>query len=343
MPSPLSDALEDAGATFGPFEPLDGAEVALDFGDVEAEHRAVREAAGVLDLHPLAVGRFVGPQRMEFLHDMLPSPVRDRQGDVLTSEFLTGEGKIQAAFRLAVRPDDALVVLEGPLSPLQDALQMYLQISDVDLEAADLAGLAVQGPDAADVAKAADLPVPAPGRIAEADGVVGLGIDHTGSGGAWYLAAPERLEEAWRGLVDAGASPVGRRAAEALRIEAKVPRWRAELTDEHLPQEVGLKSTLDFEKGCYLGQEAVAKMENLGQPRYHLEVLALDGPVPERGAPVTVDGALAGEVTSAADSPGLGGVVALAVLKRGQAEPGTDVEVGEAEGRVVDGPAYRSG
>lgn len=364
--SPLAPLLSDAKAELGTLAPFDddGAEVALSFDGVEAEHRAVREACGILDLHPLGVGRFVGEDRLDFLHNMLPAEVRNREGRVLDANFLDGHGKVQVAFRLAMLEGSSPVLVEGPLAPLEEVLSKYLLISKTELVGEDRAGLAVQGPDAADVLEAVGLPVPDPGWVVEeagaesgegaegtdasGDGAASttvLGVDSTGSGGAWVVAPPDRLRALWADLRDAGATPVGRLAAEALRIEAGIPRWRTEITGEVLPQEAGLSHTVNFEKGCYLGQEAVAKMENLGQPRHHVETLVLDGPVPARGTAVTAagDDALIGEVTSAAESPGSGGVVALARLKRGKGTPGTEVLVGEAEGEVADGPVYDAG
>lgn len=350
-PSPLKPRLIDAKAELGTLSPFDadGAEVALSFSGVQAEHRAVRQRCGLIDLHPLGVARFVGDDRMDFLHNMLPADVRGRGGEVLDANFLDAHGKVQAAFRLAMLDDSSLALLEGPVEPLRDALSKYLLISGTTLDAEDRAGLAVQGPDAADILEAAGLAVPDPGRAVEEgddaggpDATTVLGVDVTGSGGWWVVAPPDRLAELWTALRDAGATPVGRRAAEALRIEAAVPRWRTEITDEVLPLEIGLRHTVDFEKGCYLGQEAVAKMENLGRPRYHLETLLLEGPVPGRGAAVTTvdEDALVGEVTSAADSPGAGGVVALARMKRDKGTPGTAVRAGKAEGEVVDSPLF---
>lgn len=335
--SPLQDRLTRADAEL---VEVDGAEVAASFGDPEAEHRAVREACGVVDLHPVGVGVFSGPDRQDFLHDVMTSATRDRIGEVFETAYMTAEGQIVGYFELAMLDGESLAVMRGGIDDLADEMEMYLMITDVDLDVTDRSAIAVQGPDAGDVLADLGLELPEEGWVETADDAIVLGIDSTASGGAWIVAETDRLGELWDEAVQAGATPVGRRIAEALRIEAGRPAWGREVTGDDLPQECGIRHAVDFEKGCYPGQEAVAKLENLGQPRKHLEGLVLEGPVPSRGAPVTADEQLIGEVTSAAASPGVGGVVALALLKRGEGEVGTEVEAGEATGEVAELPIY---
>lgn len=335
--SPIRDELKAAGADL---VETDGVEAALSFEGVEVEHRAVRESAGVVDCHPLGVGVVSGPDRRSFLHDVMTNATEGLDDQVLETAYMTAEGEIVGYFHLAMLADESLVLHRGGLDRLVDEMQMMLMISDVDLEPVDRGAIAVQGPDAGDVLDALDLPSPRQGWVETTGETTVLGIDSTGSGGAWIVADPETLASLWEAATDAGATPVGQAAAEAIRIEAKIPAWGREVTGDDLPQECGIEHAVDFEKGCYPGQEAVAKLENLGTPRKHLESLVLSGPVPPHGAPVTSDGQLIGEISSAATSPGVGGVVALALLKRGEGEPGTPVEAGDAEGEVVASPIW---
>lgn len=335
--SPIRDRLKASDAELGE---ADGAELAHRFAGPEPEHRAVRESAGVVDCHPLGVGVVSGPDRKDFLHDVMTNATEGRDDQVLETAYMTAEGEIVGYFHLAMLAGESLVLHRGGLDRLVDEMQMMLMISDVDLEPVDRGAIAVQGPDADDVLDALDLPSPRKGWVETTGEATVLGIDSTGSGGAWIVADPATLGDLWDDAIDAGAEPVGHATREALRIEAQIPAWGREVTGDDLPQECGIEHAVDFEKGCYPGQEAVAKLENLGTPRKHLESLVLDGPVPPQGAPVTSDGQLIGEVTSAAESPGVGGVVALALLKRDEGAPGTAVEAGDAEGEVVASPIW---
>ncbi|MBX3285592.1 MAG: folate-binding protein YgfZ [Actinobacteria bacterium] len=118
----------------------------------------------------------------------------------------------------------------------------------------------------------------------------------------------------------AGAVEVPAEHLEAERIRAGVPRWGAELDDDTIPATVGqwvIDASVSFTKGCYTGQELVARIDSRGGnvPR-HLAVVAIDGPPPAPGAEVTVGDAAAGQVTSSAPDPSGSGSVALAYVPR---------------------------
>lgn len=128
-------------------------------------------------------------------------------------------------------------------------------------------------------------------------------------------------------LVAAGASELPPDALEARRIAAGVPRFGVDVTTAHLVQEAGLEtSAVSFEKGCYLGQETVARVHYRGQVNRRLVGVALSAAAPT-GTPVTVDGREVGILTSVAASPELG-EIGLAVIRR-EAPAGTTVDVGE--------------
>ena len=128
---------------------------------------------------------------------------------------------------------------------------------------------------------------------------------------------------------------VGHQAFETLRIEAGVPRFGVELHDKAIPLEAGFEDAISFTKGCYLGQEIIARLDTLGTPAKMLRRLVIDGEeVPERGTKIyPADGGkrAIGSVESAADSPRFGSPVALAYIKRGHNEIGEPVRVGDDE------------
>jgi folate-binding protein YgfZ len=137
-----------------------------------------------------------------------------------------------------------------------------------------------------------------------------------------------------------GVEAVSPAAAELVRIESGRPRHGFDMSEENLPAELGLeRRAVSFTKGCYVGQEPVARMHYKGHPNRHLRGLRLQEPA-EAGQPLRLDGKEVGTITSAAVSPALG-PIALALVRR-EVEPGTRVEVdGRGESTVVELPFER--
>jgi folate-binding protein YgfZ len=134
------------------------------------------------------------------------------------------------------------------------------------------------------------------------------------------LLVPRAEKDAWRQrLVEAGARPAGTMAFDALRVEALRPRLGVDTDDRTIPHEVGwIGSAVHLTKGCYRGQETVARVANLGRPPRRLVLLHLDGGdehLPESGDPVLRDGRPVGRVGSVVQHHELG-PVALALVKR---------------------------
>jgi folate-binding protein YgfZ len=175
---------------------------------------------------------------------------------------------------------------------------------------------------------------------ARAAGAVGGVLDRTGLGGAFLLAPTDRADDVRAAL--AAVAHLGDAAGwEALRLERAVPRFGVDFDDKTYPQEAGLERTaISFDKGCYLGQEVVCMLEMRGHVKRKLASVVFETrDPPAAGAPVTDGaGAAVGEVTSASESPTLGKAVALAMVKRAQAEPGQGVVVAGARGEVVARP-----
>jgi folate-binding protein YgfZ len=145
------------------------------------------------------------------------------------------------------------------------------------------------------------------------------GIDLIAAGGD-----RERLREA---LLEAGAVQVSAAAAEILRIEAGVPRFGAEMGSETMPAEAGIVAdAVSFTKGCYIGQETVARLHYKGKPNRHLRGLRLSAQA-EPGTALRLGEKEVGRLGSAGVSPALG-LIGLAILRR-EAEPGAELAVGE--------------
>jgi tRNA-modifying protein YgfZ len=152
----------------------------------------------------------------------------------------------------------------------------------------------------------------------------------------WLLwVSTEALEAVWNALCGAGVRPVGSLALDAARIEHRFPLYGRDISDRNLPQEVSRDAqAISFVKGCYIGQETVARIDALGHVNRRLVSLCCDNPTPlAPGSPLTQAGQTVGEITSSASVPGLGRAVAMAYVRRGHDALGAklDSEKGACE------------
>ena len=135
-----------------------------------------------------------------------------------------------------------------------------------------------------------------------------------------------------------GVTPVGMDAMNTLRVEAGIPAYGVDMDESNIPIEAGLWDALDFEKGCYVGQEVVARIKWRGHVNWHLLGLLLDGDtVPKPGDEIFSGERKIGRVTSGVFSPSLGKPIALGYLRREFKEPGTKVTVKTDEKNALNG------
>jgi folate-binding protein YgfZ len=325
-------------------EPL--ADVAV---DLERQYRAGREGAALLAL-PRGTLDVTGPKRQDFLHSMLSNDVRSLgPGAGCRAASMTAKGSLQAFLRVLV--DMSVVVLETEsdrLEPVLRTLEFHKVGAPVRLALGRTAVLAVLGPRAGDVltgAGAASLPAAAEAHVAVELAGVALRLVRASDlpGEGFVLHVPlEAAEGVGAALRAAGAEPIGREATDALRVEALCPWYGIDVAEDNLLHETGLLSVLHSStKGCYVGQEVIARLEGRGgNVNKALRGLRLSAPA-EAGATVTASGKEAGFVTTAASSPRLG-PIALGYVHRNHFAHGTRVEVAGAPATVVtsfeDGP-----
>lgn len=307
-----------------------GVPTALHFGDPAAEHRAVRAGAGVIDLPHLGSICVTGADRVEFLHRMVTSDVKAlAPGDSQPSAFLTTKGKFVAVFDLIAENDVFLAVTtRDELGALLADLTKYAILDDVEFTDESLCrrSLHIAGPDS--------------GRAVALIRDTGLTIlekNRTGDPGFDMHCAPDEVEPIWCALVDAGIAPVGHVAHETLRIEAGIPRADAELTSDTGPLETGMPELVSLTKGCYRGQEVVAKMHYIGKPPKRIVGLGFDdaeAALPAPGDAILNDGRSVGRVTSVAYIPTLERPVALGLVRAKVVEGGAPVTC-ETDGGLV--------
>jgi folate-binding protein YgfZ len=298
-----------------------------------------RAGVALADRPDLATVQLDGADVLRYLHTVSSQHTADRSvGDSATGLLLSPKGKVEFAFRLAVQPGGALLDTDADAAEgLAERLRRFIFRFDVQVAEPVPGGFTLLGPEASALAGSLGLPVPAaPGQAGLGAGLVvhltKLGVDVVGPGAA-----------AVRNLLPADLPTVGAELLDALRIEAGLARWGRELTDDVIAEEAGLLgSHVHLDKGCYPGQETVARVHNLGHVQRRLAGLVCDGEVPPpfRSDLVTEDGARAGQVRGGAVHPDLG-PIALAYVRRTVA-PGQRVLAGEQAATVVDLPFARA-
>jgi tRNA-modifying protein YgfZ len=237
---------------------------------------------------------------------------------------------------IVVADGERLLVSAPPaaVEALQASFERYLVMEDVELslDSGRLSWLFAHGPDASRVL----------GAAAEGTGAPVAELDLVGLGGAVLVVPGEAAEKAEERAVAAGARLATGAEWNVLRLERGVPVYGVDFDDKTYPQEASLeKRAVSFDKGCYLGQEVVCRLEMRGHVHRKLAsfVLPPAAAVPEPGAEVrAAAGEIIGTVTSAAKSDRLGAPVGFAMVKYAHAEPGTAVRIGEQEATIVAVP-----
>jgi folate-binding protein YgfZ len=323
-----------------------------DFGDVAAEYRAAIETCAIIDLSDRGHLELTGRDRASFLHNFCTQDIKRLPAGQGAEAFITTiKGRI-AGHVLVFAGEEALWIDSVPGSvPAHIAhLDRYLITEDVQL--ADRSGewgeFALVGPQAAHRVEAL---VPGSGTFGplqhgHAQGITVRRFSFTRAAGWLVGAARDRLASLWRDLAQSGATPCGRSAFEALQIEAVFPTYGVDLTEDHLAQEAGrTREAISFTKGCYLGQEPIARIDALGHTNRELRGIELsDDSVPAVGAKVYDNGGKeVGTVSSAALSPIRRRGVALSTLRRDVCTPGTAVQVETGTGRRFAGVVFGRG
>jgi tRNA-modifying protein YgfZ len=306
---------------------------------------AVREEVVAVDRPDLATIALRGADVLRYLHAVCTQDTAGlRPGDATEALLLSPKGRIEFAFRLAVLADGVLLDTDGDAAPaLAERLARFVFRYDVSVAEPARGAVSLLGPAADGALAAAGLPATggpgawvAPRSTGDPGGLglvahrTAVGVDLVGPG------APEAAAAIGRAGVAAGPAELW----ELVRVERGLPRAGRELTDDVLAEEAGLLgSHVHLAKGCYPGQETVARVHNLGQVQRRLAGLRF-GPAPAGDLPpvdlVTEDGRRAGQLRSVVDHPELG-AIGLAYVRR-LVEPGHTVLAGDHRATVVDLP-----
>lgn len=330
-------------------------------GDPEAEYWAVRAGVGLSDRSCYDVVEVTGRDRIAFLQGMLTNDLKVlAPGQGCPAAFLDARGKVQALLTVLILEDRLLLILgSGLAAKTLQALDKFLisekaYFRDVS---AETALFFVAGPKAPGVIERLTGEPPLPAAWAHAERKVGgipvrvvTGGGETGEAEAWLCAATSSGEALWAALLEAGSPaglrPIGVTALDVLRVEAGVPWYGHDVDETVLLPEIPLEPYVSYTKGCYIGQEVVARVKYRGHVNRSLTGLTFEGDgVPRPGARIAADDREVGSVTSAVRSLALNRPIALAYVRREHLEPGTPVTVHEEDrtlrARVTALPFYR--
>jgi len=308
--------------------------------ELDAQYRQLREECGLLDRSERGKLLVRGAEAAEYLQGQLTNDVEGlAAGEGGYAALLDRKGHMQADMRvLRLAEDETWIDIEATaLEATRRHLQTYKIGRDVEVEdmSAERVILSLIGPRSAEVAGSPPLPEYASEELT----VVGIACLAVGTAhGIDLIAATAETERLAAALREAGAAEVAPEAAEILRIEAGTPRFGFEMDTATMPAEAGIvERAVDFEKGCYIGQETVARLHYKGKPNRHLRGLRLSAPAPA-GAVLRLGAREVGTLGGSCVSP-LHGPIALAIVRR-EAEPGSELAVGEdgVTARVIDLP-----
>lgn len=339
-------------------ENVTGWEVPAHYGNVDAEYRTVREAVGITDLSHRGKLRVTGEDRVKWLQSIISNDILPLQpGQGRYSSFLTHKGKMLTYFRVYLQTEAVTVEDVGEIGDTTfQAIRKFLLYgvkAKIENCAESWGLLLISGPKAAHVVQSAfgvdlmDLK-PIDFVTAQIGGhhALVLRTEETGEIDIEVLLPAESLSSAWNSVMEAGAKfgirPFGSQAREALRMEAGIPKAGSDLNEEIVPPEANLEGkAFSLSKGCYPGQEVVARMDTYGNVRRKLVGLVLKSAVvPPHGAKLYSGNREVGWISSAVQSPQLNQVIAFGFPLRDFSAPDTALTV-EIDGARCDATVHR--
>jgi folate-binding protein YgfZ len=302
----------------------------------ERGYWALREDCGIVDASDRGKLALSGAGALEFLNGQVTNEVAGlAPGEGRYAAFLTHKGKMLGDVRILATESEVLLDTERvALQALFDMIRHFKLGYDVETHKRTVqCGLFyVRGTRAraviAEMVPPNTLPEPETAQSHSASTIAGRAVRLIGEGTAAVdvLMAAEDAVAVWDALVSAGAQPATAADAEVVRVEDGVPRYGVDMDDATIPQEAGINDrAVNFTKGCYVGQETVARLFYRGKPNRHLRGLRLSEPV-SAGAELRSNGRAVGSLTSSVVSPAMG-PIGLGMVRR-EVAPGEKVDVG---------------
>jgi folate-binding protein YgfZ len=329
MSNPLVLHHERMGARF------EEGRIPLSYTNPVEEYWAIRNHSGLVDLSHLGLLQVTGKDRLSFLNGLLTNEIlKLKEGTGARSALLNTKARVLADLYLYAREDDLLIDTgDVPGANVKDVLERFIITEDVQVKdiTSEFVHLTLQGQHA-------------PENLRELFGITFADMkplqhkmlgptmivirDRTGQSGYDLIVPNVEAEAVWQGFLLKGVTPVGLEALEILRLEAGYPRYGIDVDETTIILEAGYRDAISFNKGCYLGQEVVARATHIGRVNKNLVQLRTDSdrpPIPK--SKLHASGNEVGYITSAAFSPGLKTVVGLGYAQRDFAKEGTRLVV----------------
>ncbi len=313
-----------------------------DFGDPAAELAALNSGCGFFNLGWRAQIDVTGKDRVRWLHNMVTNNVRDlplncgnynfvlnAQGRILGDMYIYNRGE-----SLAIHTDHAQV------EPLLTAMRRFIIMDKVEMNVTPRIAMGVCGPKAEESVPAIRGMQPLEIRELEADNLTVTIVRGPENKPGWYEVWMTSQQTGMFALnADSGARMVGSQALEWWRILYGIPQYGQDIRDRDLPQETGQVQALNFNKGCYIGQEIVERIHSRGQVHRKFTGFEFEDGLPAPGK-FESGGRTLAEVTSAASVPTTAGSrnIGLGYVRREAAEAGPHVDLGGRKARIVDLP-----
>lgn len=318
------------------------------YGNPLKEYRAIRERAGLADLSYQGKLLLSGPERISFLQKIASNDLAllSKESGIY-STLLTPKGKVLSDFYLFPLPNALLLETGSAIEEkTKTHLMRYRMRSQVKIASPPWGKLLVSGPSARTVIEkyiGDTLPTMKELSFFEKE-IRGLSLicikrSITGEGDYHIYCPIEDLDGLWKGIDKAGGPqgilPIGQETLEILRVESGIPRYGIDMDELVLPEEAGIHSeAVSYTKGCYPGQEVMARIKTYGHVNRQLSGLILDDdPLPKKDDPIFEDEKKVGRITSVVQSPFLNKGIAMGYLLSKVAVPGTLVTVETDEGR----------
>jgi folate-binding protein YgfZ len=322
--------------------------MALDFGDPAVELGDLRRRCAVFELNWRAKVAATGKDRVRWLHNMVTNNVRDLSLNRGCYNFvLNAQGRILGDMYIFNRGDSVLIDTDrAQLEPLLTAMRRFIIMDKVELEPAqDIQALGVCGPKAESILQEAGLAVsglsPLEIRSLKVDDVDGTLVRGPENKPGWYevWSNSTAIAAVREKLLQAGAKPVGAQALEWWRILRGIPQYGQDIRDRDLPQETAQPQALNFNKGCYIGQEIVERIRSRGQVHRKFTGFEFAGQPAALGKYEAAGRAFA-EITSVAVIPGDGAEKALGLgyVREEIRAAGPEVDLNGSKARITDLP-----
>ena len=335
--TPLHAVAQASGAVMGQWQ---GWELPLSYGDSEAEYAAAQTAAVLYDASTMGRLRVTGADGLDLLNRLSTNAVEGLAIGQGADTILTDDRGRIIDLITVLRLDQWVLLLTSPGQQQQIVqwLDKYTIIEDIEVEDVTeaTAMLGMAGPGAGSIVDAvaglASSELPSCGAVSLAESCHLL---HRSLGGLpnFYLMGPgPAIAQMWQDSLNAGATPMGQEACHALRVKLGLPAHGSELGDAYNPLEAGLMGAISFTKGCYIGQEVIARLDTYQKVQRRLVSLQFSGDSAlgvTPGARLMLDDREVGVVTSISPIAANGGTLGMGYVRTAAAEAGASLSLKE--------------